>query len=385
MRFDLLYALLNPGNRLPWDEVLGHARDHVALADDLGYGAIWLGEHHFDIEGIDQVPNPIMLGADLASRTRRIRIAIGAISLTLWHPLRVAEDLAMLDQLSGGRLDVSFGRGIILRDIMNLNAAADRRDEKRSREIFLEHLEIVRRAWTQDTLRWEGERFTIPHPGVKSPVGGGAPDPRFTDENGDVVALGLVPRPLQDPHPPLFTVSEAPAGFDMAAAHDMRPITWLPTGSGFHSLLETYADARERHTGARTAHGEDCAALRLCLVAESDEEARRIAEPAINDMFELMTRIRGRKIWLDHGEDENASAIVDAKPFDLLLERDHLFIGGPESVAERINRMVDTYGVRHWLLQMTLPGVDHEDVATSIRLFSDAVMPLLHSPTAVTH
>jgi alkanesulfonate monooxygenase SsuD/methylene tetrahydromethanopterin reductase-like flavin-dependent oxidoreductase (luciferase family) len=378
MRFDLLYTFDNPDYKRPWADVLAHGREHVELADELDYGGIFLGEHHFDIEGIDQIPNPLMLGADFAARTSRIRIAIGAVSLPLWHPLRVAEDLAMLDQFSSGRLDISLGRGIIQRDIMNLNPAADRRKDEQSRAIFLEHLAIVRKLWTEEPFSWESELYRFPHPGIKSPVSGGPPDPRYATEDGEVIALGLVPPPVQRPHPPLYTVSEAAAGFVMAAEQDLLPITWLPIGRHYRDLLEAYCDARERRTGVRPPLGEDTAALRLCFVAESDAEARRIAEPAVERLFALMTRIRGRKVWLDDGEDETEPAIADAKPFDLLLERGHLFVGGPQSVAELIQNSVDTFGVQHWLLQMTLPDIVPERVRDSIRLFSDAVIPRVH-------
>jgi alkanesulfonate monooxygenase SsuD/methylene tetrahydromethanopterin reductase-like flavin-dependent oxidoreductase (luciferase family) len=316
-----------------------------------------------------------MLGADLAARTSRIRIALGAVSITLWHPLRLAEDLALLDHFSDGRLDVAMGRAILLRDIMNLNPEADRRDEVISGEIFQEHLDIIRNLWTAEAFSHQGKRFNFPYPGIKVPVGDGPPDRRLINEDGEVIALQMVPRPVQQPMPPLYTVSESARGFIMAAEQGLKPITWLPIGTHWHELLDAYADARERVTGTRPARGADTAALRLAFVAETDEEARRITEPAINRLFDQMTRIRGRKVWLDHGEDETAPEIADAKPFDLLLERDHLLIGSPDSVAERMQRMEETYGVSHWLMQMTLPHVKSSDVCESLRLFAEHVAP----------
>jgi alkanesulfonate monooxygenase SsuD/methylene tetrahydromethanopterin reductase-like flavin-dependent oxidoreductase (luciferase family) len=165
------------------------------------------------------------------------------------------------------------------------------------------------------------------------------------------------------------------SGFVMGAEQDLLPITWLPIGAHWHELLDGYADARERVTGVRPAHGEHTGALRLAFVAETDEEARRITEPAVNRLFDQMTRIRGRKIWLEQGEDETAPEIAGAKPYDLLLERDHLLIGSPDSVAERLQRMEETYGVTHWLMQMTLPYIQSEHVCESLRLFAEHVAP----------
>ena len=126
MKLDLLYALTNRSGELSWHEVLEVTRRHAVMADELGYDRIWLGEHHFDVDGTDASPNPIMLATDLAARTSRIRFGMAAVSLTLWHPLRVAEDLAILDHFSDGRLDVAFGRGILPIEVMNLNPEANR-------------------------------------------------------------------------------------------------------------------------------------------------------------------------------------------------------------------------------------------------------------------
>lgn len=91
---------------------LDNLRQQAILAEELGFEAIWLGEHHFTPFGVCDLPNPILLGADLAARTSRIRIGQMANIATWWHPIRLAEDLAMLDNMGGGRLEVGFGRGI---------------------------------------------------------------------------------------------------------------------------------------------------------------------------------------------------------------------------------------------------------------------------------
>src|SRR5262245_3822549 len=164
MRFDLFHVLSNRGRTKPWDELLDETRQRTELGDELGYDGIWLGEHHYDGEGSDQLPNPVMMHADLAARTQRIRLGIAAIGLPLWHPVRLAEDLAMLDHFSKGRVDVAFSRGILPGEIMNINPEADRRNEEKSRAIFQENLDIVKKAWTEDPFRHHGERFTLPWP-----------------------------------------------------------------------------------------------------------------------------------------------------------------------------------------------------------------------------
>ena len=92
--------------------LLDNLRQQTILAEELGFEAIWLGEHHFGPYGVGDIPNPILLGADLAARTTKIRIGQMANIAPWWHPIRLAEDLAILDNMTGGRVEVGFGRGI---------------------------------------------------------------------------------------------------------------------------------------------------------------------------------------------------------------------------------------------------------------------------------
>jgi alkanesulfonate monooxygenase SsuD/methylene tetrahydromethanopterin reductase-like flavin-dependent oxidoreductase (luciferase family) len=113
MRFGIFTTLYDCGGGAGSPaEVLDNLREQVALAEQLGYDAVWMGEHHFGPYGLGDLPNPIVVGADLAARTSRIRIGQMANIAVWWHPLRLAEDLAILDNLTRGRVDVGFGRGV---------------------------------------------------------------------------------------------------------------------------------------------------------------------------------------------------------------------------------------------------------------------------------
>lgn len=377
MELDLLYALTNRTGTQTWHDVMLEARRHAVMADELGYDRIWLGEHHFDVDGTDASPNPIMLATDLAARTRNLRMGMAAVSLTLWHPIRVAEDLAVLDHFSEGRLDVAFGRGILPIEVMNLNPEADRwHGQDNSRAIFDENLAIVRKIWTEDPFSWKGNRYTFPEPGTRYIHPAGAPiPPGWLDENGDLIAFGMMPRPYQQPTPPQFAVTESLDGFLHAGRNGLRPITWYPTGDVLKNLFESYADAVEQTTGTRPPLGEGCGVLRLCCIADTDEEARRIAEPAIVEFFDFICKVRSIGVWLDADENPNDPRFQDMDPWDLLMERDHLMIGSPETVIERMTRMTKSHGIQNWLLQMGFPGVTGAAVDRSIELFAREVMP----------
>ncbi|MGH3244330.1 MAG: LLM class flavin-dependent oxidoreductase [Spirillospora sp.] len=368
MRFDLLHVLSDPHRTSPWTALRDETRDVAVLADELGFDGFWLGEHHFDAPGVDACPNPVMLAADLTGRTSRIRLGMAAVTLPLWHPVRLAEDLAMLDHFSDGRLDVAFSRGILPGEIMNLNPDADRSDEERSRAIFAENLEIVKRAWTTDPFSWHGERYRIPWPKLK--WAGEAYKP-YHGEDGYLEGIAVIPQPFQKPTPPLYAVSENAKGFRLAARQGLGSITAFPTGKVLGTMRDAYFEEAGK-VGLAPELRRSAVSRNLC-VAETDEEARRLVEDDVNAFFELIKQVRGLRAWLDEGEDPDDPKLNAMNGFDLLLERDHLMVGTPESVTERLIRMSETQGLDHVLLSSgRLPRDAGE---RCLRLFAEEVAP----------
>ena len=111
MRFSIFHNLGAPGRFGEYDQVMNETREFAQYADQAGFWSIWYTEHHFGHEGYELIANPVLMGADIAARTENIRIGQAANIATFWHPLRLAEDIAQLDQLSGGRVEVGLGRG----------------------------------------------------------------------------------------------------------------------------------------------------------------------------------------------------------------------------------------------------------------------------------
>lgn len=377
-RVDYLMTLANVGKNLPWRQLLDVARNRAAQMDRLGFDGIWLGEHHFDLDSTDACPNPVMLAADLASKTERIRLCMGAVTLTTWHPLRLAEDLAMLDHFCDGRLDIAFSRGILPNEINNLNPAADRANPQQSKAIFAENLEIIKRAWGNEKFSWKGERYTIPHPGLKYTPAPSAPRREgYANEKGELINLSLVPRPFQQPMPRLWSTTEGVDGFTGAAKMGIGGITWYPTGRQLMEMLEAYRNTRTEIDGITPAIGEHCALLRMAFIAPTDAEARDLYEDALTKHFNFIKMVRGKGVWFDTGEDPNDPIHDDVKPFDLLMERDHLLVGSPDTVAKRMCRMTKSHGINHWLVGMGMSGIDPNKVNRSIDLFAKEVLPSL--------
>lgn len=190
-------------------EIAGQAR----LGDELGYHSISFTEHHFHIEGFELSNNPVLLDLFIAMQTERIRVGQLGIVLPANNPIRVAEDIAMLDHMSGGRADAGFARGYQRRwvDTMAQHAHGVRGVQPHqhdaiddtNRAAFEECFRIIKRAWTEDLITEKGDFWQVPVEGSPWDVestrlyGGGVTD-------GVVTALGPVPKPLQQPHPPVF-------------------------------------------------------------------------------------------------------------------------------------------------------------------------------------
>ncbi|MCB1273543.1 MAG: LLM class flavin-dependent oxidoreductase [Leucobacter sp.] len=379
MRVDLLHGLSNPGNALPWRELLDRSRHRIALADELGFDGFWLGEHHFDTQGTDQSPNPVMLLSDLAARTQKIRIGIAAVILPTWHPIRLAEDIAMLDHMTDGRLDVALSRGILQAEIINFAPEADRKDDAKSKAIFAENLAVLRAAWNDDPFSWHSDRFQVPYPGTKWPE---AAD-KYLDADGNVTGMSVIPKPAQPGGPRLFSVTDTVSGFQIAAEQDLSVITWFPTRSVLDGLNAAYHEALDARTDADPRLARNSAVLRGYLIAPTDAEARELAEAEVTENVLFIDKVpsRGRKIWLDADEDPNDPAIQATSPWDLLYDRDHILIGSPDTVAEKMIAFGRKHHVEHWLLS-TFRDNDDEIVDRSMRLMAEEVLPKVRAAFA---
>ena len=164
MRYSFFTTLADPDHRRGYQEILSDLREWAVKADQMGFDTIWLAEHHFGPEGMGNSANPILLAADLGNRTKRLRMGMCAVILPWWHPIRAAEDLAMLDHMVAGRLDVSFGRGVWPREGPNFHPNADPRNSDALMGLFRESLDIVRKAWTEEFWSHKGENYTFPAP-----------------------------------------------------------------------------------------------------------------------------------------------------------------------------------------------------------------------------
>ena len=166
MRFSIFTTLHDSVPGITPDKILDNFREQVVLAEDLGYHAVWIGEHHFGPYGIGDLPNTIVIGADIAARTSRIRIGQMANIAVWWHPIRLAEDIAILDQLTKGRVETGFGRGIWPYEGPQFHANADPRKDQENRDLFRETIECVKKIWTEEYFSHVGPNYKFPVDGT---------------------------------------------------------------------------------------------------------------------------------------------------------------------------------------------------------------------------
>ncbi len=380
MRFGYFCNQNSRGLKKPFQQVVEETRELARYLDRNDWHSIWFTEHHFGHEGFEVCPNPVLMSCDIAARTKDLRIGQAANIVTYWHPLRVAEDLAMLDHMCGGRTEIGLGRGIYGREAIQLNKAADTRNPAQNYKIFEETLEILRRAWGQEFFDFKGEHYRYPDPGFAWNHAMSPPSPEFMDmESRELKKLTLVPRPLQQPYPPLWQVVDGEGSITFAAQNDLNAMMWIPPTDSLVWRFERYRDAASEARGRDVALGEGVALVRDMFVTETMEEAERMAGDGILDYLRWVCHWRGLGNHTFPGEKlPETPGKLDLLSYEWLHPRNLLF-GTPDYVAERIQELREKLNIQTLLVWSNFPGVDHEACMRSVKLFTEEVMPRFKS------
>ena len=242
MKFAVLQFFSWPGRRVPLQTVYRRALERVQIMDSGGFDAVWLAEHHFSTYSV--CPSVHIMGMHVADITRNLRIGTGVSLAAFYHPLRLAEEVALLDNLSGGRVNWGAGRGF---DRKEMEVFGVGREDSYAR--FRENVEVVQRAWQDGALNYEGHFNTYRE-------------------------VEVLPKPLQDPMP-TWIASSSPEAIDWSASRG-HAILMDP-----HATHEEIAAKHARYRSALAEHGfenqQDTPMARLLAIARTDEAAERIA------------------------------------------------------------------------------------------------------------
>ena len=322
--------------------VIDSTLDEIVLAEQIGMHSVWLTEHHFD--GAAAHADPLVLGAAIAARTRTLKIGFAVVELAFHHPVRLAIQTSLLDNLSHGRLIVGTGRGSAYNHYEYLGFGLTMEDGI-ARLDEAERLLVA--AWTGENLHHDGPVWDVRFPQLR-------------------------PRPYQQPHPPLIRAcisAESVVNMARIARPVMIGIQTLPT---LQSRLESYRaamqDAGFSESATESAY-DQCWASRDLFVADSYAEAQDIAAAG----FE-----RERTHFRQAREQYNPDGFPPPdpnRPIPAGEVLEHAFImGTPAQAAEQVAEMRDI-GVRNLMLKLNVGEMDTQQVQRSMRLFGEKVMP----------
>lgn len=376
MQFGYFANVNNRNLKKPYGQVMAEQVDLAQYLDANDWASVWYTEHHFGHEGFEVVPNPVMMSTWAAAHTKRIRIGQAANIITFWHPLRFAEDLAMLDHMSGGRIECALGRGIYGREALQLNKMADTRNPAQNFRIFAESLEIIRRAWSEQNFSFKGEFFQFPDPGFAWDHAASPKSADYQDmETFELQKLTLVPRTLQQPTPPLHQVVDGHLAIQYAAENGMGAMMWIPPTDALKPRFELYRDKKAAKEGREVALGEGVILVRDMFCAESKEEAKRLGGDGIVDYLRWVCHWRGLDNHRHVGEElPKTDGKLDLLSVDFLDDRNLLF-GTPDQISDKIEEMLEVLNLQYLLVWSEFPGVDHEAAMRSTKLFTEEVMP----------
>jgi alkanesulfonate monooxygenase SsuD/methylene tetrahydromethanopterin reductase-like flavin-dependent oxidoreductase (luciferase family) len=362
-----------------YQEMLQDIKEISIVADDLGYDAIAFTEHHFHIEGFEISNNPVLLDTFVALHTKRIRVGQLGIVLPANSPLRVAEDIAMLDHISNGRAFAGFARGYqrrwvdtLAQQYHNVHAAPSKeRDaevDRVNRAAFEEFFEIVKLAWTKDTFSYKGQFWEIPPANTPWDIEATRTMGRGADD-GIVHEIGVVPKPIQQPHPQImqpFSFSEPTIRW--CARNDVQPIL-APVNDQLESFLYEVYHQEATAAGRNVVPGEGIGVLRDVIVADTDEEAWA--------MWRNAAAFVGAAWFAPFGFG-GASARPGEDPRsvtpEVMHERGMMWVGSPETVRRQVEQTLERLPLKYVMAWQYNGLIPRKAITKSIELFNDKVL-----------
>ena len=365
----------------PYTEILDNARDIAIYCDKNSWNSIWFTEHHFNHEGMESTPNPLMICTDVAARTKQIRLGQACNVITFWNPIRLAEDIAALDHLSKGRVEVGIGRGVYGREAVHMNVEADLKDQAKNKRLFEETLTIMKKAWTEKFFSHKGEFYTYPSPNFIWQHDMSPPNEDFIDlKTNQIKKISVIPQPYQKPHPTLWQVVDSTGSIESAAKNGINCIMWIPTVKTLKKRFEIYKNAKSDTEKRDVPMGEGISLVRDVFVAETMEDAKRLAGRQMVDYMRWVCHWRGLGNHMDPGEElPQTKGKLDSLNYDFLHKRNMLF-GTPDYVVKKIKELQSELNLQNLLVWSSMPGVKHEDAMRSIKLFNDEVIPKINLP-----
>lgn len=356
MRFGMFYVLECPDGdyQRAYKEMFGQ----IEYAEELGFDSVWLAEHHGSPYG--SIPSPQLAMSSIAMITERMRIGIAVSILPFDNPVRVAEDFAMVDVISNGRLDMGVGRGYQPREFGFLGLADK---QQHSREIFEESLDILIGLWENEYFSYQGKHFQL-------------------DE------VTITPQPLQKPRPPIYVAAISPDTFRLVRKYDLNVLV-TPTLMSLDELKTFVLQAKKDLVAA----GHDPASLNFPMnwqmhLADTEEEALARPAEALDWYFNLVMKLVPKGPNAPKGYEYMAN-LADAfeqaggVSIDALRQGGIILLDKPSVVRDQIERLRVEIGQEEIFCWMRIGGLEDKKVRASMKLFAEEVMPHFQGKDAV--
>ncbi len=335
--------------------------EEMAYCEELGFDGVVFNEHHYSAYGT--MPSPNLIASALSQKTKKIKIGVlGNILPLRNHPVRVAEEYAMIDCLTNGRLIAGFVRGIPPEYIWyGVNP-----EESRGR--FQEAYDLIMTAWTESVWSFEGEFFKLKD-------------------------CAIWPRPVQQPHPPIWIAARSAESIEWCVKRHL-PCAQVYQTTG--QIEDTFGYYRTKaHEEGWQAKPEKFILCRHIYIDDTEQKAREFADPAMRYFFTVFNRGFNEAINKDAVAKQLSAALTSERSFsyfregnrerhdfskldwDGLISSGYLIAGNPDSVAKQIKNQMSQIGADHFMGMFHIGNLAHEKVVNSLNLFKKEIMPRL--------
>ena len=340
MRFGTFLLMQSPSARSS-QEIFARGVEMGQAAEALGFANIWLAEHHFSTYGY--LSRPVQLATYLAAKTTRLRVGTAVIVVPLHHPLVIAEEIATLDLLAGGRVDIGLGRGYQHYEFERFGLELEQ-----SRDRWEESVDVIQKALAGGPFTYDGKFYKIPETSV-------------------------FPQPVQRPHPPIWVTAQSPESVEAAVRRGFNVLT-----GGFGVPIERMAEFRRQFdrlvAEVRPPRTPLVGVQRAVYVTDSEADARAAVEEARWNMRVTLS-LRNHRERVEGGRAIPVPLPTEPTTDDL-LDR-FLVIGTPATCIRQIERIRDQVGITHFNCSFWFGDLEHARVLRSMELFAREVMPAL--------
>jgi alkanesulfonate monooxygenase SsuD/methylene tetrahydromethanopterin reductase-like flavin-dependent oxidoreductase (luciferase family) len=341
----------------------------VKVMDDLGYHSFWAAEHHFQHEGNETIPNLLLLYVHLANITKQLKFGCGFNINPMWHPLRLAEDYATADILTNGRVIFGVGRGYHSREVDTFGVPSTNSDNDANREMFEEQIEIIMKAFNEESFSFKGKHYTLP--------------PEVPYRGYTLKEITLVPRPKRVPvetWQPMVSASQR--AMDFMAEHNIQAIIGggAVTGGPSDDVIQRWADTLANHGYSDVQLGSRLVLGLPTFIADSEKEAMNQARKYLEEDMKMFAPLGFFRAFtpemIDALGDPKRAPTAGLPTMEDTVASGAWVCGTAEHVTERILEIQDKYpGLEYMHVGCGRQGTPLDVMIEQLERFGKDVMP----------